>query len=214
MRILIINPPHESIGSRIPDDHLPPLGLLAIGGPLIDDGHQVVLLDAEFGPMSQEEIVKRTITYNPAVVMLGHSGSTSAQPIISEITQKIKVALPQITIIIGGVYPTYHWKQCLEDDPQIDVVVCGEGEAIARQLVMALATQRELETVAGIAFRRNGEIIKTKAAPIIQDLDLYRVGWELMKPYHYSYWGGKKAVVVQFSRGCPYPCNYCGQSLF
>ena len=27
MRILLINVPHPSIGSRIPDDHLPPLGL-------------------------------------------------------------------------------------------------------------------------------------------------------------------------------------------
>ncbi len=28
MRILLINVPHPAIGSRIPDDHLPPLGLL------------------------------------------------------------------------------------------------------------------------------------------------------------------------------------------
>src|SRR5258708_4779993 len=41
MRILLINIPHPSIGSRIPDDHLPPLGLLSIGGPLLDDGHDV-----------------------------------------------------------------------------------------------------------------------------------------------------------------------------
>ena len=26
MRILLINVPHPAIGSRIPDDHLPPLG--------------------------------------------------------------------------------------------------------------------------------------------------------------------------------------------
>ena len=50
MRILLINVPHPAIGSRIPDDHLPPLGLLSIGGPLIDDGHDVRLLDGEFGP--------------------------------------------------------------------------------------------------------------------------------------------------------------------
>ena len=52
MRILIVNPPHPAIGSRIPDDHLPPLGLLAIGGPLIDDGHDVALFDAEFGSIT------------------------------------------------------------------------------------------------------------------------------------------------------------------
>ena len=57
MRILLINPGHPSIGSRIPDDHLPPLGLLSVGGPLIDAGHDVRLLDAEFGPMPLGDIV-------------------------------------------------------------------------------------------------------------------------------------------------------------
>src|ERR1051326_8064293 len=49
MRVLLLNPPHPSIGSRIPREHLPPLGLLALGGPLLDAGHHVKLLDAEFG---------------------------------------------------------------------------------------------------------------------------------------------------------------------
>ena len=30
----------------------------------------------------------------------------------------------------------------------------------------------------------------------------------------YSYWGGLRAVVVQFSRGCPHLCSYCGQRGF
>ncbi|TGT20341.1 radical SAM protein, partial [Mesorhizobium sp. M4B.F.Ca.ET.172.01.1.1] len=30
----------------------------------------------------------------------------------------------------------------------------------------------------------------------------------------YSYWGGKRAVIMQFSRGCPHLCNYCGQRGF
>ena len=36
MRVALLNPPHSSMGSRIPDEQLPPLGLLSIGGPLID----------------------------------------------------------------------------------------------------------------------------------------------------------------------------------
>lgn len=43
-KILLLNPPHTAIGSRVPDDHLPPLGLLAIGGPLLDAGFAVELL--------------------------------------------------------------------------------------------------------------------------------------------------------------------------
>jgi anaerobic magnesium-protoporphyrin IX monomethyl ester cyclase len=63
MRILIINPPHPAIGSRIPKEQLPPLGLLSSGGPLIDDGHEVKLLDAEFGPMPFEEIVRQAVAF-------------------------------------------------------------------------------------------------------------------------------------------------------
>ncbi len=38
MKIVLVNPPHTAIGSRIPDDHLPPLGLLCLGGPLSTTG--------------------------------------------------------------------------------------------------------------------------------------------------------------------------------
>lgn len=65
MKILIVNPPHTAIGSRIPKEHLPPLGLLCIGGPLMDAGHDVTLLDTEFGPMAHEAIVQRVVDHQP-----------------------------------------------------------------------------------------------------------------------------------------------------
>ena len=83
MRILLINPPHPSIGSRIPREQLPPLGLLAIGGPLIDAGHEVTLIDAEFGPMRFDEIVQQAVARAPDAILLGHSGSTSGHPVVS-----------------------------------------------------------------------------------------------------------------------------------
>ncbi|HLJ56125.1 MAG TPA: radical SAM protein, partial [Chthonomonadaceae bacterium] len=49
---------------------------------------------------------------------------------------------------------------------------------------------------------------------MIDDLDAYRVGWELIDIARYGYYGGKRAVVMQFSRGCPHLCNYCGQRGF
>ena len=42
----------------------------------------------------------------------------------------------------------------------------------------------------------------------------YRVGWELIDHARYSYYGGKRGVVMQFSRGCPHLCSYCGQRGF
>ena len=214
MKILLINPPHKSIGSRMPNEHLPPLGLLSIGGPLIDQGHDVVLLDADYTNLNIDKIINRVAEYNPELVLMGHSGSTSAQPIINEIASELKNYSKTIKIVVGGVFPTYHWKEILKKNLAIDYVVCGEGEQVILDLASAIEKESDLTDVNGIAFRKNLNIIKTKPAKMIQDLDSYRIGWELMGNYNYTYWGKKKAVVIQFSRGCPYPCNYCGQSLF
>jgi anaerobic magnesium-protoporphyrin IX monomethyl ester cyclase len=214
MRILLINPPHTAIGSRIPREHLPPLGLLAVGGPLIDAGHEVRLLDAEFGPLSVTEIIRQTKAFDPDAVLLGHSGSTSAHPTVGEITRGLREVLPDSWIVYGGVFPTYHWNEVLQEEAQIDAIVRGEGEETGVQVMHALENGISLESVAGVAFRKDGLPFATPPAPVIQNLDDYRIGWELIDISRYSYWGDKRAVVVQFSRGCPHLCNYCGQRGF
>jgi anaerobic magnesium-protoporphyrin IX monomethyl ester cyclase len=229
MKILIINPPHPSIGSRIPREHLPPLGLLSLGGPLIDAGHQTKLLDAEFGPMTIEEILVEVRRFGPETVLLGHSGSTSAHPMATRIARAVRVALPRTWIIYGGVFPTYHWRDILEDEPAFDLIVRGEGEETIIRLITGLENNQPLEQINGIAFRfgtqsarnrssaehlGNINVVATPPAPVIRDLDACRVGWELIDHRRYTYYGKRRAVVVQFSRGCPHRCNYCGQHNF
>jgi anaerobic magnesium-protoporphyrin IX monomethyl ester cyclase len=214
MRILLINPPHPAIGSRIPREQLPPLGLLSVGGALIDAGHDVALLDAEFGPMPLHQIVREAVAFRPDALLLGHSGSTSGHPVIADLTRQLRDALPDAWIVYGGVFPTYHWRDVLTQEPQIDVIVRGEGEETAQHLMRALEQRRTLLGVRGIAFRHHNAVVATQPAPVIRDLDSFRIGWELIDHRRYSYWGGKRAVVVQFSRGCPHLCNYCGQRGF
>ena len=214
MRILLINPPHPSIGSRIPKEHLPPLGLLSVGGPLLDAGHDVHLLDADLDPLSYHQIVDRVTSYAPEAVLIGHSGSTSGHPVIAEITRLIRRELARVWIIYGGVFPTYHWREILADEPQINYIVRGEGEQTIVRLVHELETGSFFPTIPGIAYWRDGIPFATPPAPVICDLDRYRVGWELINHSQYSYWGNRRAVVVQFSRGCPHICNYCGQRGF
>ncbi len=230
MNLLLLNPPHPAIGSRIPVEHLPPLGLLAIGGPLLDAGHHVTLLDAEFGPMKTPDIVAEVRCRAPQAVLVGHSGSTSGHPAAMEITRAVRAAWPRAWIVYGGVFPTFHWREILTAEPQIDVVVRGEGERTVVDLIGALEAGAPLDGIRGIAFRREaagvpggkplcnqapgGAAHSTPPAPVIEDLDACRVGWELIDPARYSYWGNRRAVVVQFSRGCPHRCHYCGQRAF
>lgn len=214
MRILLINVPHPAIGSRIPKEQLPPLGLLSVGGPLIDAGHEVKLIDGEFGPMRYGDIVAAAQAYAPDAVLFGHTGSTSGHPVIAEVSRLIRAAMPGVLIVYGGVHPTYFWRETLAREPQIDIIVRGEGEETAVRLFDALSSQRSYRDIPGLAFRVEGAAFATPAAPVIKDLDAHRVGWELIDHKRYSYWGGKRAVVIQFSRGCPHLCNYCGQRGF
>ena len=84
------------------------------------------------------------------------------------------------------------------------------GERTCALLFRALQDGGDLRAVPGLALRTGA----TPPAQVIADLDRYRVGWELIDHRRYSYWGGMRAVVVQFSRGCPHPCTYCGQRGF
>lgn len=214
MKFVLVNPPHTAIGSRIPNEHLPPLGLLCVGGSLIDAGFEVTLIDAEFGPMPYKEIIARVIESGADAVMFGHSGSTSAHPTVCALARMIKAQSPNLAIVYGGVFPTYHWRDVLRNEPAIDIIVRGEAEETIRGLAASLSGGGSLVETDGIAFRKDGSPYATRAAAMIRDLDEYRVGWELIDIAHYSYWGGKRAVVVQFSRGCPHLCTYCGQRGF
>ncbi|WP_341368656.1 magnesium-protoporphyrin IX monomethyl ester anaerobic oxidative cyclase [Yoonia sp. BS5-3] len=212
MRITLLHPPHTSIGSRIPRENLPPFGLLCIGGPLIDAGHSVNLINADIGPMTSAQIITAIIDSAPEAVLIGHSGSTSAHPVVVRLATRIKAVLPDVAIIYGGVWPSYHWAEVLNECPAIDVIVRGEGEMTAPKLMAALG--QDLRRINGIAYRRGGTPYATASAPMVQDLDANRIGWELVDITQHGYWGGKRSVIMQFSRGCPHLCTYCGQRGF
>lgn len=216
MRVLLINPPYQTITSNLGVGHQVPLGLLSVGGPLIDAGYDVRLLDAECRRMSDAAIVREVRRWAPDVVMTGHAGSTPAHPTCVRMLRAIKSGCPDVTTVYGGVYPSYHADRILAEEPAVDFVVRGEGEATALDLVRALDLRGEpLAGVPGLAFRVGGEVILTESRPVIVDLDAWRVGWELIERWDdYQCFGMGRAAIVQFSRGCPHRCTYCGQHGF
>jgi len=78
MNVLLINPPYQTITSNFGVGHQVPLGLLMIGGPLLDAGHSVQLLDAERRRLTIQTIVREVRKLAPHLVMTGHAGSTPA----------------------------------------------------------------------------------------------------------------------------------------
>ena len=216
MRILLINPPYHSLTSVHGVGAQTPLGLLWVGGALIDAGHAVALLDAEALRLGTAEVVARAAAIKPHLIMTGHAGSTPAHPSVIAMARGLKAALGPVPIVYGGVYPTYHGAEILAAEPAIDIIVRGEGEATAIRLAAALAEGHDLAEVRGLTYRdAYGAVRMTAPAEMIADLDSHRTGWELIEDWdRYQCWGMGRAAVVQFSRGCPHQCTYCGQRGF
>lgn len=169
-------------------------------------------MNGDLGPLTAAAVVSQVLDTDPEAVLIGHSGSTTAHPVAMELARRLKAVRPDLWVIYGGVFPTYHWQDVLRDHPEVDVIVRGEGEETSVKLVAALCG--DLSQISGIAYRKNGAPVATRPAPMIHDLDANRIGWELIDFTKHSYWGGKRAVILQFSRGCPHLCTYCGQRGF
>src|SRR5678815_2131767 len=114
MKVLLINPPYQTLTSNLGVGHQVPLGLLMVGGALIDAGFEVELLDAEARHLSVEAVSERARICGADVVMTGHAGSTPAHPVCMRMLRQIKRDLPRVVSVYGGVYPTYHARGILE----------------------------------------------------------------------------------------------------
>jgi anaerobic magnesium-protoporphyrin IX monomethyl ester cyclase len=215
MRVLIVNPPYHAITTSYGVGAQVPLGLLLAASALVREGHEVRLLDGEARNLSIEEIAGTAAAFSPALVMTGHAGSTAAHPIVLKMARALKARLPSALIVYGCVFPTYHAGQILREEPSVGIIVRGEGERTIARLAGSLVRGTSLETVPGIAFRDGTAVKLTAPAEMIDDLDAYPAAWQLIEDWDlYRCWGLGRAAIVQFSRGCPHLCTYCGQRGF
>lgn len=213
-RVMLVNPARHFIANKAGLGYLNPLGLVLIGGPLVDAGFDVRLVDHDMNGWSFERLLREIQDFHPTYVLLGHSGSTASHTVVAETVRLIKQNFPDVRIIYGGVYPSYAYQSILNEAPEIDVIVRGEGEQTILDLLSTWNETDNLESVAGIAWRQNGQVKVNRPQPAIQNLDNYRPGWELLDWQHYRMFGFDHAAGLQFSRGCTLTCTYCGQWMF
>ena len=215
LNIVLLTPRRQFIANRYGLGYQIPLGLVFIGGPLIDAGHRVRLIDNDVLGWDDHQLAKELSKNPPECLMIGHTGSTAAHPVAMQTAKVLKQALPDTIIIYGGVYPTYAARSILSENPAIDIIVQGEGEETAVELANALGKNRSgLSNVKGITWRHDNTIRVNPPRPPINDLDKYRPGWELVDWPAYNLFGFGRAAGMQFSRGCTLRCTYCGQWSF
>lgn len=213
-RIVLINPGRHFIANAYGLGYLIPLGLVSMGGPLIDAGFTVTLIDQDLYGWSFPKLIKEIADFNADYVLLGHSGSTAAHKTAIQTIKAIHQALPHLRIVYGGVYPSYAHQAVMAECEEIDAIVRGEGEQTIVGLIRTWEQTSDLSYVDGVTWRDGQEIIVNRSRTPIKNLDEYRPGWELVDWPRYSMFGFRSAAGVQYSRGCTLTCTYCGQWMF
>lgn len=224
MRITLLNPPlgeRARYGPITPViEHLfcnsPPLGLAYIAAVLEKKGMEVDLIDALVERLSLSGVMERIGDFAPDVI--GITSTTIFFTNARETANFIKKRKPGVPIIIGGSHITSNPEELIKYSC-FDLAVLGEGEATIVELLDAISARRNIESVKGIAYRKNAKLCITPKRERIKDLDsLPFPARHLLPIYRYlplpndEYRLPKTAMIT--SRGCPYHCIFCDHSVY
>jgi anaerobic magnesium-protoporphyrin IX monomethyl ester cyclase len=194
----------------------PPVGLLTIAAVLEKNGYEPVLIDADAENLSLDEAVDRTVQINPDFA--GLTTMTATMDISADFYSRLKAKLPDVRTIAGGPHVSAVPELTLEQFKDIDVVVIGEGDEAIVPLLQAMEQGKDLDPIPGLAFRRNGNIVRTAHRPPIDDLGrtsipaFHLLEYNLYRSYGWNSWvsGYREPLgVVSTGRGCYGKCNFC-----
>ena len=204
---LVIPPPQKAGPTWCPNL---PIGLAYLAAVLEKSGHEVTVIDCPALEIDHKKLEAKIATFEPNVV-----GITSLTPMTQSTFLAVHVAketCPNAIVILGGPHATFMDEQILSENSEVDVVVRGEGEQTLLELMRHVFSFGDLHGIAGITFRKNGQIIRTPNRPFIQNLDeLPRPAYEHFQLRKYRLFG-KVILPIMTSRGCPFQCSYCVSS--
>jgi len=123
---------------------------------------------------------------------------------------------PETVTVLGGVHPSFMYREVLEASSAVDYIVIGEGEATLAELLAVLVQGGDPAQVPGIAFKRDGEIVVTAKRPLIENLDELSAAWDLVAwpDYVSLVIDGSRLGAISTSRGCDHDCAFCSQRCF
>lgn len=182
-----------------------PIGPLMIAAVLEDHGYSVQFKD--YQTYRAERKLSPDTFYNFMQMperIVGISAINGDTPTILGAICRLKEEHPDKIVILGGPGPTDLPTEILENFP-VDIIVVGEGEETIVEVMQALDSGRDLSSVAGIAYRENGQVFSNPRRRRIKDLDsLPLPAYHQIDFEDYNYMGASMTI-----RGCPYKCAFC-----
>lgn len=205
MKVLLINPQFDFGMSRVIKS--PPLGMMNIAATIPD--HDVKIIDLNVQRLSKTQL-QREISKTD---ILGISLMSSTY---GDTLKWLNSAKDDgVTTVVGGFHPTMDPNDTIAN-PEIDIIVRGEGEGTFPHLISELERNgtSQLQDVQGITYKDNGRVINVEKRPIIQDMDTLPYPSRNLVNYDQYHYLGIPADVIESSRGCPYNCTFCSVQNF
>jgi anaerobic magnesium-protoporphyrin IX monomethyl ester cyclase len=213
MKVFLSTPPGKTT------EKWPPLGLLYLASSLREEREDdVVVCDAFCADMSADALVDRIIQERPDVVGLNCSTHTFLDAVM--VLERVRGALPESVILLGGCHATFATENILRAYRFIDYIVRGEAERSLVKLLDHLEKGTEPADVEGVSYLK-GEGLVERPVCLIEDLDGLPFPDRRMLgdlKYGYTHAGVPltfgKFTTISSSRGCPFKCTYCSCAAF
>lgn len=219
-KILFVHPlgqnwmPGEQDMSRIANI-MAPMGLLSLAAWVDAHGHRSAIHDCYAFPGEDAHIYEYIDSEHPQ--FLGISTTTSSFPDGIRIARLAKQHDPAIRVVFGGVHVSALREKLLQDNPEIDFAVVGEGELALQELLDGKPPQE----IGGLIYRENGTVtFKGFRKDLLEMERLPFPAYEKLKGWPeayqlpiFSYPKAPNTTIIT-SRGCPYTCSYCDRSVF
>ena len=203
-----------------PSDVSPPLGLLILASIVREAGFTPHLVDLNLKSKQGRLDAKRSLR-NQFVQSLPKRASEVDLIAVTtwsynfDVTMEFVEALakkhPQAPIVLGGPHATFVDEEILRRFPSVSYVIRDEGDASFPALLGALragAQSAALAAIAGLTWRREGEVVRNPSGGVVEDLDaLPYPAYDLIDAEEYV--RQHPVLVVEAGRGCPYNCNFC-----
>lgn len=186
-----------------------PLALLHISSLLVKDGFEVKIVS----DILCHDHIGETLKQCDDAICLGITAMTGHQ--ISEgleVASRVKQKYPQLPIVWGGWHPSIMTESTMKD-PNVDIVVIGQGERKFYDLVKSLRdnNQGDLAKIPSLAYKNNGQIVVNKEFSI-EDInnfpttpyDIIDIEKCLIKTEY-----GSRTLQYITSYGCPFRCSFC-----
>ena len=219
MKILLIDPKRINLETYL---ILPNLGIGYNASALRRAGHDVKICNAARKNMLPEDVARTVAEERYNLV-----GITIFTPYFSSAgmyAEALRRRVPETILVAGGPHAIFEPEEIYERIPAFDYVVTGEGEETFPALVSLLESREEpgpadLEKIPNLCFRDGNGFRKTERSLIKDIKPLDPVAWDLLGPHKFGlhpngiFTKKKKVAPMITSRGCPYPCKFCGAGL-